>query len=141
MSGSGERRAILSIYSHYRRINITLVAGYALAAIVAGPWVLHIWTHARINMDMPLFILLLAASSLYAIWHLGGTMLGALSQHESYATAYISVSILAVFTTMPMSAIFGGRGVAFVLMIAELIMLWVINILWSRWADGAVGTS
>lgn len=73
---------------------LSILIGIALYFI--GNTILRVWTHGQVPMDKTLFIWLLAASAISAIWLVPLTMLQAMNRHQRAALAYVLGGIIAV---------------------------------------------
>lgn len=98
---------------------------YALA-----PWLLQIWTHARIGFDAPVFGLLAAYAFTVGAWHVPRVVLMATNRHTTLALWSIAASGLGFGLTAWLAPHMGLVGTGLAMLIAEIFVasigLWLV---------------
>ena len=94
--GSGNRSLLRTLYQHSVRAGLWLALAAALGLTVTGDWIVQLWTHGKVTMDIPLFRWLLASAVASALWYGGLILLKAANRHLRAAFVYAVASGSAV---------------------------------------------
>ena len=99
--GNGDKVLLRRLYLSAQRAGFWLALATAAALWWAGPWILTVWTHAKVAMNLPLFSWLLLSAVASVLWycalnllkagnvHLRATLLYALSAAGSVVLAIL----------------------------------------------------
>ena len=124
----GARNFALARKLHRLICQLALVfsGGTAICLGIVGPWLLHVWTHNRISIDLPTFYFLLAGVAVNALWNTSSTVPIAANQHtriamEQLIAAAVSL-LLAVALMHPMHLV----GAALGLMLGDVVMIFTV---------------
>ncbi|WP_295883609.1 hypothetical protein [uncultured Thiohalocapsa sp.] len=94
----------------------------ALLILFAGEAIFHVWTNAQLDLDAPLFYLLLIASVINATWFTSLAPLIATNQHMTAAAYYVTIyGFGSLGLTYILATTIGISGVGWSAVLTELI--------------------
>jgi O-antigen/teichoic acid export membrane protein len=95
------------LYLHSLRASLWMSLCCACFLTLTGEWVLNLWTHGRVQMDVALFHWLLATAVASVLWYGPLMVLKAANRHLSASVLYVSVSCGAIVLA---GLLLGARG-------------------------------
>jgi len=107
---------------HHRSCQAALWLSVALVSclFVLGGKILSVWTHGRVEMDMPAFVLLLCVVLPSSVWLSSLNVVYATNRHERVGAAYVAVSFVTVFAAYALARTLQLPGVAAILLLGDL---------------------
>jgi len=104
--------------------SIAVVAGLSVGVVVFSEVFIEVWTSGKVEYERNVLLVLIASSSLCAIWYAMNGVLAAVNVSISIALAYISISVVAglFFLIYGQQLLFG----AIALLVTDLIMLCLV---------------
>ncbi len=119
---------------------LSVLAGISL--YILGNAILRIWTHGEVPMDQTLFLWLLVASGISAIWHVSLTMLQALNRHQRAAIAYVLCGIIVVVVAWVLVRTTGSvTGAGLALLIGDGLFVVYVLVATSRAIQAPLGAT
>lgn len=135
--GSRDFPALQRMYRTSTRYALAVCAVVCLALLVAGPFILRIWSHGKIGIDWMLLLLFLAAALAGCAWQVAQVLLSATNTHARMALWYVGTALLVVLVAAALPAAAGPAAVAATLVLFDLIMIIVSRRLVSIPLQGA----
>lgn len=77
-------------------LNILIGTTAALGILVLGQWFLKIWTLGKVELNVPLFVLLCLSVWIRSLWYASAAVLSGLNRHTIMATVFVIFSIILV---------------------------------------------
>jgi len=117
--GADDRTLIAQLYVHSLRAGLWASLAAMLGLFLGGRWILAVWTHGKVIMDVTLFHWLLATALASVLWNGSVTLLKAANQHLRAAVWYVVTSAAAVglaAVLLHVTANLAYAGVALLLM-------------------------
>ncbi len=90
--GKGDQVLLRTVYHYALRGSLWLAVTVSLGLALTGGWILKVWTHGRVQMDVALFRWLLASAVASALWYGSLTLLKAANRHVRAAVIYAVAS-------------------------------------------------
>lgn len=94
--GLHDRNLLRMLYIHMLRSTLWLVLTMAIVLLFAGSWILDLWTHSLVAMNLELFYWLVATSAASALWYGGLVLLKAANKHMRASLLYVCTAFSAV---------------------------------------------
>lgn len=145
--GGGSQDIFRRLFIRSCQTSIWLTAISCFALCIAGTWVLGLWTHGKVAMDWPLYVLLLISAAVNAIWYTALMAAYSTNRHIQVALIYfMTFGALAFLLSFLLTAMMElpGAGVAVLmseLLIAPYVLAKTINMAgetWSSWLSHVV---
>jgi O-antigen/teichoic acid export membrane protein len=95
----------------------------ATGIYITAPWIIPIWTHHAVQVDTPLLVIFLASAVLNGLWFVTSGLLMGTNNHEGLTVRYLLAATFALGLGMVTVHWFGIYGVAFSMVICELLLL------------------
>jgi len=86
--GKGDQVLLRTVYHHALRGSFWLALMVSIGLALTGAWILRVWTHGKVSMDLELFHWLLASAVASALWYGSLTVLKAANRHLRAAVIY-----------------------------------------------------
>jgi O-antigen/teichoic acid export membrane protein len=86
--GRGDQGLLRTVYHHALRGSFWLALMVSIGLALTGTWILRVWTHGKVSMDLELFYWLLASAVASALWYGSLTLLKAANRHLRAAVIY-----------------------------------------------------
>jgi len=86
--GKGNQALLRTVYYHALRGSFWLALTVSIGLSLIGAWILSVWTHGKVSMDLELFHWLLASAVASALWYGSLTLLKAANRHLRAAVIY-----------------------------------------------------
>lgn len=86
--GKGDQVLLRTVYHHALRGSFWLALTVSIGLALTGTWILRVWTHGKVGMDLALFHWLLASAVASAMWYGSLTLLKAANRHLRAAVIY-----------------------------------------------------
>jgi O-antigen/teichoic acid export membrane protein len=104
---------------------MSVVASTTLAVTIffAAPWIIPRWTHHAVRLDVPLLVIFLSSAVLNGFWSVTLGFLMGTNQHEALTVRYLLSATIAVFLAALSAHRSGIYGVAFAMILCELMIL------------------
>jgi len=116
---------------HRGACQASLALGGAAVLILgfAGPHLLQVWTHGKVQVDDAAFRFLLAGVAINALWLTSSVVSMSANRHQRQAAVYMVVSVAGLVLAMPLAHRYGIAGAASATLFIELGMaLFVVPI-------------
>jgi len=123
--GRGDKELLRRLYVHTTQIALVIAMSLSIVLYASGDWILRLWTHGKVTMDVPLFIWLLASAIAGTIWYGGTVVLQAANQHLRAAVVFVLAAALAValaYAVMKLTGKLSYVGMALLCMDALMII-------------------
>jgi O-antigen/teichoic acid export membrane protein len=121
------------------RLNLTsaiLLNATAFAVIVIfGSRLVTVWTRGHVIPDPVLVIGLAAVAALHSFWLLKANLVLAVNRHAGYSYWFVAVSVASTLAAIPATLAFGLKGVLLPLLLAECIMIVIVELAYRRTFD------
>ncbi len=123
LHGSGDERAAAELTSRVLRkvVPITIVAALVLAPL--GSTILRIWSHGKLAINMPVYMLLLTAAVASSFWQIKSIRLTATNRHSFLATIFAAASLFALLVAYLGDRRFGITAAAFATCLVDFTMI------------------
>lgn len=89
-----------NIYSHIIRICLWFALLVCVALLLTGTFILRLWTHNKVTMDLPFFTLLLGASLAGAYWQACLSLIRAANKHLRLIAIYCACSAASIVVSL-----------------------------------------
>jgi O-antigen/teichoic acid export membrane protein len=96
---------------------------YALFAVLAGGFVLKLWTDGKLSIEEPFFMLLVFSTAAEMIWSALFVPLSAINRHVRVSYAFAILSLIGIAGCYAGAASHGLTGVALALAGVQLLMI------------------
>jgi O-antigen/teichoic acid export membrane protein len=117
-------------FTRARRLNelsfeVSWTASIVLAGMIyfVAPWIMPLWTHHAVRFDQSLLVIFLTSAVLNGLWSVTSGLLMGTNQHVGLTVRYLMAATLAVILAALSVHRLGIYGVAFPMIVCELIML------------------
>lgn len=119
-----QRNTALIRTLHRRACQMALLLAFAtvIAAIFAGPYLLHHWTQGKVPPSRPLLSILLIVVVFISLWSTSATVMTATNRHKRLAAVYLGATALTLPITALLARYFGLHGAAASLLLPECVM-------------------
>lgn len=127
----GEANLSMARSLHRGACQASLALGGAAVLILgfAGPHLLQVWTHGKVQVDDAAFRFLLAGVAINALWLTSSVVSMSANRHQRQAAVYMLVSVAGLVLAMPLAHRYGIAGAASATLFIELGMaLFVVPI-------------
>ena len=121
-----DRRALDQLFTINLLAYVALLAGAFVSLVVAGPFIISIWTRGAVSVDRSLVIAMAAAMVLQGLWHGTGNLLLSVSKQSSYAPHFFICNLCMIVACYFAAKAFGTYGAACALCLGELPMIFVV---------------
>jgi len=123
LHGAGDERAAAELTSRvlWKVVPITFAAAVLLAPL--GSTILRIWSHGKLAIDTPVYVLLLTAAVASSFWQIKSIRLTATNRHSFLATIFAVASLFALLVAYIGDRRFGITAAAFATCLVEFIMI------------------
>ena len=121
-----DRRALDQLFTINLLAYIALLAGAFVSLVVAGPFIISIWTRGAVSVDRSLIIAMAAAMVFQGLWHGTGNLLLSVSKQSSYAPHFFICNLCMIGVCYLAAKAFGIYGAAYALCLGELPMIFVV---------------
>lgn len=124
-----------------RLIQLNLISAIVLNAtafavvVVFGSRVVTVWTRGHLTPDPLLVIGLAAVAALHSFWLLKANLVLAVNRHAGYSYWFVAVSVASTIAAIPATLAFGLKGVLLPLLLAESIMIIIVELAFRRTFD------
>jgi O-antigen/teichoic acid export membrane protein len=121
--GNGDTLLVSRLFSRSCQITAWVSLGLCLVLVSTAHWLLPLWTAGKVEMDWPLFIFLLIAGAINAIWYTALMVPYATNRHGRIAVLYSTVYGGGAFLFAYIAGkAFGFTGIGAAVLLVELIM-------------------
>jgi len=121
--GGNRQDVFCRLFNHSCQVALWLSAASCIALVAVGEGLLNIWTHGKVAIDWPLYILLLLSTAANAVWYTALMVAYATNRHVRVALIYFVVYGGGTFVLAYILAKFLGlAGVGAALLISEIVM-------------------
>jgi O-antigen/teichoic acid export membrane protein len=97
--------------------------GLAVSIFIAAPWIMPVWTHHAVQLDLLLLAIFLISALLNGVWWVTSGFLMGTNQHEGLTVRYLIAAALTVIIAALSVRRFGVYGVATAMVVCELVLL------------------
>ncbi|HEX3940449.1 MAG TPA: lipopolysaccharide biosynthesis protein [Acidobacteriaceae bacterium] len=94
-----------------------------LFTVVAGPWVIRVWTHKDVVPSRTLLLLMLAVVVIQSFWMTSATLLYAINRHQKLSVLYLLGTSASLLLAIYLTRIAGVDGAALSMVVSELVMV------------------
>jgi O-antigen/teichoic acid export membrane protein len=98
--GAQDMPLMRGLYAHGLRASFWLALLAAVVLHFLGGWIVLLWTHGRVRLNLLLFNWLLLSAVTNVLWYSGMNLLKAANRHLRPAVWYVIASLLAVMMAM-----------------------------------------
>jgi len=121
--GGNRQDVFRRLFNHSCQVALWVSTASCLVLGVAGETLLGIWTHGKVTMDWPLYILLLLGTAVNAVWYTALTATYATNHHMRVALVYFAVYGGTAFVlSYVFTEISGLAGAGLALLLVEMLM-------------------
>jgi O-antigen/teichoic acid export membrane protein len=125
--GAARHDLVRKLFTRSCQITLWAVLPACIALWFGGETLYHLWTRGQINMDAPLYALLLLASAANSMWYTALMVPYATNRHERIAVLYAAIYGSGVLIlSIPLMRYFQSSGSGFALLVGELAMTAVV---------------
>ncbi len=117
--GQGGMKAVRPLYRRSALLSGAQSVALSLVLYFASPWLLHIWTHGRIEFVPGLMLWLLVYAAVGGIWHVPRILLMATNKHIGIAFWSLAAGALAVLLGWAFGKLWGLDGLAAAMLASE----------------------
>lgn len=121
--GSGEIGRAKQLNELAFELSWVASVGLALAIFIAAPWVMPLWTHDAVKIDLVLLAIFLASAALNGIWFVTSGLLMGTNQHEGLTVRYLMGATLAIIIGAISVHFLGIYGIALAMIVCEMFLL------------------
>ncbi len=121
--GAGNLHVAKGLHRHSCRASFWLSFGCAASLFFLGDWIYRIWTHGGIQLDLPLFHVLLMVIVANSLWYTSSMVPMAINRHQRTAFWFLVGSGMAIVLTTWMLPRWGLVGAGSALLAIDLVML------------------
>jgi O-antigen/teichoic acid export membrane protein len=117
--GNEDKKLLHRLYINNLRLSFWSSLGLAIILFLAGGWVVNIWTHGQVIVDVGLFNLLLVSAVASGLWYGGLNLLKAGNRHIKATIGYVlasGIAIVLAVTLVSYNSRLSSAGVALVAM-------------------------
>lgn len=94
--GAGKQALMRALFLHGLRASTWLGLAIAVGLLLFGQYILAIWTHGAVSMNLTLFVLLVASALANVLWFVALVVLRAANKHMAAALLYMASSAAVV---------------------------------------------
>lgn len=107
---------------HRRACQASLILGGAAVVVLgfAGPDLVHLWTHGKVQVDDTAYRFLLAGVAINALWLTSSVVSMSANRHQRLAAIYAGVSITGLLLATPLARLYGIAGAASATVLIEI---------------------
>jgi len=118
--GASDQNLSRTLHRYSCQASVWISGGAAILLALGGSRILAVWTHGKITMDMPTFLLLLAAGVVNSLWSSSMMALLATNEHGRAALFYLIVTSVSLPLACLLMAQFKLPGAAATVLCAEV---------------------
>ncbi|MEI7805978.1 MAG: hypothetical protein WCI56_11675 [Hyphomicrobiales bacterium] len=121
--GAGRMDVLRLMFTHGTQLSAIAAAGFGLLVILAGPFIMVIWTGGRIEPDHMLIAALTAAAMMVAMRAFPETILLATNNHIRYSAYYVSICLGVTAACYPVAKNFGLFGAGILIALGDAVLM------------------
>ncbi len=117
--GTNDKQLLFKLYINNLRLGLWLALGAATSLFFLGGWIVKMWTHGKVLMDVGLFNWLLVSAVASVLWYGGLNLFKAANRHLRAAVWYVFSSLAAILLAtllLRSNGVLSGAGLALVIM-------------------------
>lgn len=122
-AGSGDQAAFHALLRLHIMISGFAVAFYSLTILIASPILMDAFTHGKVIVTYPFYLVLVLAVAAEMIWSALFTPISAVNHHRPVATWLVFLSTAALLICWALSKNLGPTGAALALLLANSAMI------------------
>lgn len=130
--GHGGAPAVEKLFQHSAVLGALQAFGLSVVLYFVSPWLLHLWTHGRIEFVPNLMIWMLTYAAISGLWHVPRTVLLSTNQHIGLAGWSLAAGGLSVALAFVFGRSWQIEGVAAAMLISECFIAGVCTYLACR---------
>lgn len=119
--GSGDLLLARKLYQKASTFSFWLAVAISFVLVVAGPWLLLTWTGRHIQLDLPLFYLMLLLVISGSIWQSSSVVLMATNTHGSLAKVFLLGSVASLILALVLLKTIGIVAVPIALLLIDIL--------------------
>lgn len=124
--GAGDLVLARKLHRFICQLALVFSSGIAVCLGILGPWLLHIWTHNRISIDLPTFYFLLAGVAVNALWNTSSTVPIAANEHARIAVEQLVAAAVSLLLAVALMHPMHLAGAALGLMLGDFVMIFTV---------------
>jgi O-antigen/teichoic acid export membrane protein len=126
--GIGDLDTARKLHRRSCQISVWLSFVFVVFLLLTGSWIIKVWTHGKINVDMKLFIIMLSTIVGNSFWSTSSCVLMATNHHQGLALRFMLSTGFSVILASYLTPIFGLNGTATSVLFTEVVMsMYVMN--------------
>ena len=127
--GQGDERSFRAIFKNAWWTSIGCTVGTSILLLVGGRTIIQLWGAGELAIDWPLYLALLVASCLGAVWSAGVAAFTATNRHTKIAIPFLAVQALTVASGATIGVPLAGLlGAGVVLAASDLILTVYVSV-------------
>jgi O-antigen/teichoic acid export membrane protein len=128
LHGRGDQAGFSKLERLHGRIGIAGIFIYGLGLWMAGPWLMHEWTHGKVSALQPFFGLMNAAVIAEMIWVYLFTPISSINRHVRLSYLFVALTIGCAIPAWHGAVVAGPTGIALVLVSLHVVMCAILLI-------------
>ena len=107
-------------------MSAAVVVGLGGVLVVAGPWILKVWTNDTVTYDPSVYAIQLAAILVFSLWQTSSVVSVSINDFAAIAIGYVASAGLALAAGWWLAWVFGACGLAASALVVDAIMIWTV---------------
>lgn len=120
--GTGDLSLLKNLHRRSCQVSVWLSFVTVICLFIVGPWIILVWTHGKVVMDMTLFSIMLCAIIGNSFWSTSSCVLGATNRHQGVAVCYVTTTAISLIVAIYLTSKFGLNGTAVSVLCTEIVM-------------------
>lgn len=140
--GRGDEKSFRAVFKNAWWTSIGCTVGASILLLAGGRAIIHLWSAGELAVDWPLYLALLVASCVGAVWSVGVAAFTATNRHTKIAIPFLVVQAIGVAGAGAIGAPFAGLlGVGVALAVSDIVLAAYVGAALHRSGLDVVGTS
>ena len=124
--GAGNLTLARKLHRLICQLALVFSGGIAVGLGLVGPWLVRLWTHNRIAIDLPTFYCLLAGVAANALWNTSSTVPIAANLHTRIALKQLAAAGASLFLAILLMHPMHLAGAALGLLFGDVVMIFAV---------------
>jgi len=124
--GASNNEIVRSLHRYSCQASIWISGGAAAVLALGGTRILSLWTHGKVPMNTPVFLVLLLEVVVNSLWISSLVALLATNRHERAALVYLAATAISLPVSYLLMRAFGLVGAAEAMLLVDVLCVWTV---------------